>query len=257
MYTNNCFGFKRHFKKLLKTIEPKDAVDISDNIYGYSAVIAGKPVKLEAVSKDFTCAYSIDRASFLECVHENKLDTEYYFEIKAKLDASRYIEGFEAPAILNIRQHYRPSEMFIIKRNAHRLRKHRNRRKDYMRNNRSGVVSSTRLLLNSINNFGEDVPTTSNEIRLTCYEHCQEDTSLPPENKNSFSEERTLREETSQASREVRSMFSKEVPELSKEAILTSYFEGMKEYHKYYKRSNISHVLDKLERSNYVSTEYV
>jgi flavorubredoxin len=69
IYTNNCMGFKRQFKKLLKTIEKKPGVDIFDNIYGYSAVIASKPVKLEAVSKDFTCVYSIDRNSFMECVH--------------------------------------------------------------------------------------------------------------------------------------------------------------------------------------------
>lgn len=67
VYTNTCFGYRRHFKKLLKTIQPTKP--ISDNVYGYTAVISGRAIKLEALSKDFTTVYSIDKPGFLECVY--------------------------------------------------------------------------------------------------------------------------------------------------------------------------------------------
>jgi signal-transduction protein with cAMP-binding, CBS, and nucleotidyltransferase domain len=75
VYTNNCIGFRKSFKKLLKTIEPKVKNEISDNIYGYSSIISARQVKLNAISKDFTCVYFIDKHAFMECVHESKLDT--------------------------------------------------------------------------------------------------------------------------------------------------------------------------------------
>jgi signal-transduction protein with cAMP-binding, CBS, and nucleotidyltransferase domain len=94
IYTDNSHGLRKNFKKLLKTIEPKSNTGISDNVYGYTTVISNKPLKFNAISKDFTCVYSIDKNNFMDCVHENKLDSEYYFEIKANLDTTKYIEGY-------------------------------------------------------------------------------------------------------------------------------------------------------------------
>lgn len=66
IYTNSCHGFKKNFKKLLKTIEPKASV--SDNVYGYTSVFTNRHVKLNAISKEFTSIFYIEKNSFLECV---------------------------------------------------------------------------------------------------------------------------------------------------------------------------------------------
>jgi signal-transduction protein with cAMP-binding, CBS, and nucleotidyltransferase domain len=88
LYTHRYQGFRKQFKKLLKVIEPKSSVEVSDNIYGYSSVISNRSIRINAVAKDFSCVYIIEKAAFIECVSESKTDLEYYFEIKTRIDES-------------------------------------------------------------------------------------------------------------------------------------------------------------------------
>ena len=61
----------------------------------------------------------INKEDFLKCINKTNIDREYYHEIKTNLDLSEFCESFEAPSILNIRQHYYPSRTILIrKRNA-------------------------------------------------------------------------------------------------------------------------------------------
>jgi hypothetical protein len=57
IYTDRHSGLKRHFKKLLKTIDVQDNDLVSHNVYGYTAVISSKPIQLNAITKDFTVVY--------------------------------------------------------------------------------------------------------------------------------------------------------------------------------------------------------
>jgi len=88
---------------LLKVIKPNPNELVSDNVYGYTSVVSSKFVKLTAVSKDFTSVFTVDKEHFMNCVTSNKLDYEYYFEIKDKIDRSKYVESWEAPTALDFR----------------------------------------------------------------------------------------------------------------------------------------------------------
>lgn len=49
-------------KKKLKEIIKIDKKEISDNIFGYSSIIWGKPTNLRAISKDFTVIYNLEKS---------------------------------------------------------------------------------------------------------------------------------------------------------------------------------------------------
>jgi hypothetical protein len=68
---------KKEYRRLLKTIKV-DGSSISDNIYGYTAVISERPCALNAQTSEFTSCYYIEREDFLRCVHHCSLDFEYY-----------------------------------------------------------------------------------------------------------------------------------------------------------------------------------
>lgn len=59
--------------KIIDT-KTKKHIEVSDNVYGYTAVFSNRPVKLEAISKDFTSTYSVSKNDFLFCVNQNRQD---------------------------------------------------------------------------------------------------------------------------------------------------------------------------------------
>lgn len=59
--------------------------DVSNNSFGYTAVIGSKPTNIEAISTDFTSAYYIKKDDFLSIAKENPHDFEYFSEIKDKI----------------------------------------------------------------------------------------------------------------------------------------------------------------------------
>lgn len=59
----------------------------------------------------------------------DKRDNEYYHEIKCRIDQSTFCEEWEAPSINNIREHYIPSKIFLIKKYRVKLTKQVNARK--------------------------------------------------------------------------------------------------------------------------------
>lgn len=71
-------GHKRECENALKTINCKGGCEVSDNCYGYTAVISKRPSRLYAFSKDFTSSYFVDRQTFMEVVHERVEDFELY-----------------------------------------------------------------------------------------------------------------------------------------------------------------------------------
>jgi hypothetical protein len=76
-------------------------MEVSDNIYGYSFVLSNTPIKLTAINKEFVVAYYVEKKDFLETVMDSHLDSEYFFEMKTKIDSTNYPESWEAPLIIN------------------------------------------------------------------------------------------------------------------------------------------------------------
>ena len=68
----NKYGDMEH-QKVLKVIDmsKKSTLEVSDNIYGYTAALSNRPVKLKAISKTFTSTYSVNKEDFMFCVHQN------------------------------------------------------------------------------------------------------------------------------------------------------------------------------------------
>ena len=58
----------------MKVMTINDNEDVSDNVYGYSALLSNRPVRLVAVAKEFTSTYSVDKESFTECAKANMFD---------------------------------------------------------------------------------------------------------------------------------------------------------------------------------------
>lgn len=52
---------RKEFNNTLKTISNTIESEVTDNCYGYSSVVSMRPVKLFAVSKDFTSCYYLDK----------------------------------------------------------------------------------------------------------------------------------------------------------------------------------------------------
>jgi hypothetical protein len=67
-------GSKRELKTPLKSIESNISKDISDNCYGYTAVLSSKPTKIYAISKNFTSCYYIEKQAFIDVVAEKAPD---------------------------------------------------------------------------------------------------------------------------------------------------------------------------------------
>lgn len=95
----------------------------------------------------------------MHCVSLNSKDFEYYHEIKCKIDQSSFCEEWEAPAIKNIREHYIPSKIFLIKKYRIKLMRETNERYQVRRRERrkfniinSYVVSNAE----NINSFGSN-----------------------------------------------------------------------------------------------------
>lgn len=61
--TMNRYGSDQEHRKVLKVIDTalKPNLQVYDNIYGYTVVFSNRPVKLEAIAKDFTSTYSVDK----------------------------------------------------------------------------------------------------------------------------------------------------------------------------------------------------
>lgn len=56
------FGHNRkEDRRLLKTIRVDEGSSISENIYGYTAVISLRPSALDAVSSEFTSCFFLDK----------------------------------------------------------------------------------------------------------------------------------------------------------------------------------------------------
>ncbi|MCB0369253.1 MAG: hypothetical protein KDD45_07290 [Bdellovibrionales bacterium] len=72
----NRFGSGYEHGKLLKVINMSKKAEetVSDNIYGYTGVFSNRPAKLEAIAKDFTSTYSVDKDDILFCIHQNSKD---------------------------------------------------------------------------------------------------------------------------------------------------------------------------------------
>lgn len=61
-------GRKRGLNNLLKTITCDLDKEVSDNCFGYSAVISNKPNKMYAIAREFTAAYYLSKDKFLEAI---------------------------------------------------------------------------------------------------------------------------------------------------------------------------------------------
>ena len=73
VHANRKGNRKRNSTKV-KTISNDLNKEVSNNSYGYTAVISSKPVRLEAVATEHTSAYYIDKEKLKECLHEMVTD---------------------------------------------------------------------------------------------------------------------------------------------------------------------------------------
>ena len=88
------YGHDQEHRKVLKVIDmsEKNQAEVCDNVYGYTLVFSNRPAKLEALAKDFTSTYSINKEDFICCVNQNHKDFEYYHEVKSRIDQSIFCE---------------------------------------------------------------------------------------------------------------------------------------------------------------------
>lgn len=129
----NRYGANQQYRKLLKVIDTADYIEVSDNIYGYTTVFSNRIVKLEGIAKEFTSTYSVNKEEFIECIRQNVFDFQYYHEIKCRIDQSSFCEEWETPSIRNIREHYCPSRIILIKKYRNKLEKSFNFRSMHIR----------------------------------------------------------------------------------------------------------------------------
>jgi hypothetical protein len=71
------------FSKKVKSIAPSSASSgISINVYGYTELIAGKPINISATSTSFTIAYKLKKRDFLEVISTSINDYESVCELR-------------------------------------------------------------------------------------------------------------------------------------------------------------------------------
>jgi hypothetical protein len=102
--------------KSLRVLANDPAREVQNNVYGYSSLVSGLRVRLQAVAKDYCICYTIGRDKLMEIAVENERDFEYYHLIKARIDCSKIREEWEAPEVLNTREHYSPNPYFVLKK---------------------------------------------------------------------------------------------------------------------------------------------
>ena len=135
----NRYKTDEEHRKVLRTIDTskRHPHEVTDNIYGYTSVFSNRPVTLEAIAKSFTSTYSVSQEDLFLCIGKTQADFEYYHEIKSRIDQSSICEEWEAPDIKNIREHYCPSLILVIKKYKKDCKNLQNRRKAGKRNHKS------------------------------------------------------------------------------------------------------------------------
>ena len=88
--------------------------DVHFNVYGYSSMISGLKINLQAVARDYSICYFVDRETLMSAIDESEKDFEYYHEIRSQVEESKCKEAFEAPKINNTKEHYIPNTYFIL-----------------------------------------------------------------------------------------------------------------------------------------------
>ena len=102
--------------KILKTIESDLGKEVSNNAYGFTAVVSRRPVQLYAVAKRHTSGYYVEKEKFLECIHERSTDFEFFHEFKHRIDLAPCWESTEVPHLNSSKLHYNPTHAYIIKK---------------------------------------------------------------------------------------------------------------------------------------------
>lgn len=85
-------------------------------------MLSRRPVRLHAVSRDFTSSYSLEREHVLACASERPSDFQYLHEIKTKIDHARCWEALKASALENSKQHYCLSRLGSIRKHKTALK---------------------------------------------------------------------------------------------------------------------------------------
>jgi hypothetical protein len=106
----------------------------------------------------------INKEDFLKCINKTNIDREYYHEIKTNLDLSEFCESFEAPSILNIRQHYYPSRTILIRKRNAVYAKLNNARIHFLRSNRKLKKFNLQDALKIIEQINDKLLSCSDEI---------------------------------------------------------------------------------------------
>ena len=72
---------------MLKTINiVKDSEILVGNVFGYSYILAEKPLRLTAICKSTSICYSLSKNDFLECLSECQEDLEHYYRLKSEMN---------------------------------------------------------------------------------------------------------------------------------------------------------------------------
>lgn len=63
---------------MLRTINITGKEEVCDNVYGYTSFFSNRPVRLTAICRELAITYSISKEKFMNLIHLNKLDFEYF-----------------------------------------------------------------------------------------------------------------------------------------------------------------------------------
>ena len=111
--------FNKHICKSLRTINKETKVDklsISSNLFGFTAIILRRLVRLTALSREFIVTYELQQKDFDELVAQYPADFEAVCQLRDNIHNTDIPESYEGPELLDPRMHFVPTKGFIVRK---------------------------------------------------------------------------------------------------------------------------------------------
>lgn len=81
-------------RKTLRTIHFDHKKEVQSNVYGYSGIISGLKIHLQAVARDYCLCYHLGKEELSRIIVENQQDFEYFHLIKNRIETCKVKESF-------------------------------------------------------------------------------------------------------------------------------------------------------------------
>ena len=92
---------------LCRSIKPEEGKPTL-NVFGYSALILNRTLRLRAVTEETTTAYILKRRDLLDSMNKSVLDFESFNELRERMLLMRRVEDIGASAVRDIEPPYLP-----------------------------------------------------------------------------------------------------------------------------------------------------